>query len=87
MPPGMWHTVYTDVHTMMSGGHFYLYEALHLVEMARFHDRTSGLDAANVLHKGAPRSLARMAILLRDRVGQSRPNIFRLIEVPLIIGL
>ena len=38
MPPGMWHSVYTPVGTMTSGGHFLTYDTLHLTHNARVYD-------------------------------------------------
>ena len=34
MPPGMWHMVYTPVGGMSSGGHFQLYDTMHLMYLA-----------------------------------------------------
>ena len=38
MPPGMWHSVYTPIGTMTSGGHFLTYDTLHLMHNAHMYD-------------------------------------------------
>lgn len=67
-PPGVNHMVYTPVPTVMSGGHFLTYEAMHLTEMALTLDFGLGNEdmqhATNALHPGTLRKVYRMAIAL-----------------------
>jgi hypothetical protein len=41
MPPGTWHTVYTPVGCMTSGGHFLTYDTMHLTYIARAYDMSN----------------------------------------------
>jgi len=38
MPPGVWHMVYTPVGGMTSGGHFLMYDTMHLTYLSRMYD-------------------------------------------------
>ena len=43
-PPGAWHSVYTPTKGMTTGGHLWMYEALHLTEMSRAYDGSEDED-------------------------------------------
>ncbi|KAI0062091.1 hypothetical protein BV25DRAFT_1916380 [Artomyces pyxidatus] len=66
MPPGAWHETYAPVNTIISGGHFLCYNALHLTQWSRFYDHKD-LTGTNIDHPGLRRNIARMAIGLRHR--------------------
>jgi hypothetical protein len=62
MPPGTWHEVYTPVQGLCSGGHFLLYDALHLTAASREFDRSEALASTNDTHPSIYRTLCRMLI-------------------------
>ena len=75
-PPGAWHSVYTPTKGMTTGGHLWMYEALHLTEMSRAYDGLKDEDgvirgsyATNETHV-ADRQLIRMMLALPDLVLQ-----------------
>jgi hypothetical protein len=70
----MWHIVYTPTKGMSTGGHFVLYDSLHLTEMIRTYDATSDADgvarqeyATNKSHN-IDRQLIRMMLAMPDLV-------------------
>ena len=69
-PPGTDHMVFTAEPTVMSGGHIYTYDTMHLTEFVLMFDlgRDRGgsprIAATNAAHAGAFRKVYRMAIAL-----------------------
>jgi hypothetical protein len=63
MPPGTWHCVYTATPTFTDGGHFYLYDALHLTEFSRAFDKLFACSSTNSNHQ-VDRSLCRLSLAL-----------------------
>jgi len=73
-PPGAWHTVYTPTKGMTTGGHLWIYEALHLTEISHTYDDSvdqegvfRGNYATNETHV-ADRQIIRMMLALPDLV-------------------
>ena len=64
MPPGQLHTVYTPVAGFSRGGHFFNLDTMHLTEMSRFLDATSGSFFTNDYHHGTLETLCRLVISL-----------------------
>ena len=44
MPPGAWHSVYTPVGCTTSGGHFLMYDTMHLTYISRQFDMSNYPD-------------------------------------------
>ncbi|EJD46654.1 hypothetical protein AURDEDRAFT_164477 [Auricularia subglabra TFB-10046 SS5] len=61
-PPNLVHRVYTAERSIVKGGHFYCWQALHLTELARSIDVDHNSSATNEDHPSAARLLARMAM-------------------------
>jgi hypothetical protein len=64
-PPHAIHQVFTPVNSIVSGGHLFPYETLHLTEMARAFDLLFNHVATNADHASAHRTLCRMAMALK----------------------
>ena len=72
----MYHMVYTPVKGMTSGGHFLLYDSLHLTELTRANDRSTQPEekferaelATNADHHATGRQILRMALALPHQV-------------------
>lgn len=62
MSPDTWHAVYTPVRTVATGGHFFLYETMHLTEVSRAFDRRKGLCVTNTSHVSAYHTLCCMMV-------------------------
>lgn len=62
MPPGLPHAVYTPVKTFATGGHAYNFRCLHLSELARYIDATTGDCTTNQKLEHALETLRRMLI-------------------------
>lgn len=63
-PPGFWHKVYTPIKSIISGGHFYCYDALRYTEIARAFDKNYSLSSTNAEHDSSDRTLIRMALAI-----------------------
>ncbi|KAG2737446.1 hypothetical protein P692DRAFT_20883555 [Suillus brevipes Sb2] len=79
MPPGLPHAVYTPVKTFATGGHAYNFRCLHLSELARYIDATTGDCTTNQKLEHALETLRRMLIA----VPRLSPRI-RLFKRPLL---
>lgn len=62
MPPNTFHAVYTPVRSVATGGHFYLYETMHLTELSRAFDKRKGLCVTNTSHVSAHDTLCMMMV-------------------------
>jgi hypothetical protein len=69
MPPGTWHAVYTATPSNTEGGHFFMYDTLHLTEFSRAFDHKYSLYSTNANHQ-VDRSLCRLTLAL-PTVGQT----------------
>lgn len=78
MPPGTWHEVYTPVQGFCSGGHFLLYDALHLTSASRKFDARSALSSTNDAHPSIYRTLCRMLVQLVRLRGRGESLLSRL---------
>ena len=65
-PPNTWHEVYTPVPSVVRGGHFLSFNALHLTEVSRQFDQAFPRTFTNQDHQSAPLALARMLVVLID---------------------
>ena len=63
MPPGTWHAVYTATPSFTSGGHFMMYDTMHLTEFSRAFDSSHSEHSTNSNHQ-VDRSLARLTLAL-----------------------
>ncbi|KAI0043542.1 hypothetical protein FA95DRAFT_1609321 [Auriscalpium vulgare] len=70
MPPGLWHWVYTPVNTIMRGGHFLMYDSMHLTQWSRFLDVMQGEHNTNADHVAMRRILAQMTMALPSSGGK-----------------
>ncbi|KAH7904486.1 hypothetical protein BJ138DRAFT_1119367 [Hygrophoropsis aurantiaca] len=61
-PSGAFHSVYTPDASFTIGGHFFTYNTLHLTEMARRIDHTSGYLTTNQFHEHTQETLCRMVL-------------------------
>jgi hypothetical protein len=75
MPPGAWHTVYTPVGGMTSGGHFLAYDTMHLTYLSRSYDMSKypGTDERRSEHatnesQSIDRQILRMVLALKFAV-------------------
>lgn len=64
-PPNAIHQVFTPVNSIVSGGHLFTYETLHLTELARSFDLVFNHVATNADHTSAHRTLCRLAMALK----------------------
>jgi hypothetical protein len=72
LPPGTWYAAYSPCATISSGGHFYLFDALHLTELARYYDRLHGATSAEPSCVRDPLgALVTIALSLTTRGGAS----------------
>ncbi|KAG1895711.1 uncharacterized protein F5891DRAFT_984014 [Suillus fuscotomentosus] len=73
LPPGVVHGVYTPVPSFATGGHFYNYSCMHLMELSRYIDTEVEGSATNQAMDHALETLRRMVIMLpylSPRVGR-----------------
>jgi hypothetical protein len=61
MPPGTWHAVYTATPSFTSGGHFLMYDTMHLTEFSRAFDSSHSEQSTNANHQ-VDRILARLTL-------------------------
>ncbi|KAG2136434.1 hypothetical protein DEU56DRAFT_913013 [Suillus clintonianus] len=64
MPPAQVHAVYTPVASLATGGHFYHYGCMHLTEISRYLDVSSGDCLTNQILHNALETLRRMMIAM-----------------------
>ncbi|KAL0945961.1 hypothetical protein HGRIS_012239 [Hohenbuehelia grisea] len=72
-PPGLLHLVYSPVKSIASGGHFLVFDALHLTAWSRRLENAIGLFSTNAEHPCVERYLARMILALEGKKGHIRP--------------
>ena len=63
MPPGTWHAVYTATASNTDGGHFMMYDTLHLTEFSRAFDHKYSKYSTNANHQ-VDRILSRLTLAL-----------------------
>ncbi|KAG2083677.1 uncharacterized protein F5147DRAFT_660107 [Suillus discolor] len=63
-PPSQFHAVYTPVTSFATGGHFYNYETMHLMEISRYIDHKQGRTLTNQVHEHSLETFQRMVINL-----------------------
>lgn len=75
-PPHLVHRVYTTEKTIVTGGHFYAWETMHLTELALLADVANAKYITNEDHPSAERVRARMAICLAAGRSGARKRVF-----------
>ncbi|KZT19777.1 hypothetical protein NEOLEDRAFT_1151755 [Neolentinus lepideus HHB14362 ss-1] len=63
-PPAIMHAIYTPVKTVATGGHFFLYDAMHLTEISMDIDHDHSDVTTNQVHHGAHHLLVNMTLAL-----------------------
>ncbi|KDQ49259.1 hypothetical protein JAAARDRAFT_51810 [Jaapia argillacea MUCL 33604] len=74
-PPGIMHAVYSPMKTFATGGHFYMYDAMHLTELSRDLDHENGDLLTNQDHDATERLLINMALALPNHHDKPRLRI------------